>query len=273
MEGNEHLIKINHDNCERCYACIRVCPTKALKLVRDQSYPELMPERCISCGHCVMACSPGAITYRREKEHALELIRSENQTATIVDPSISGEFHDITDYRKFVEMVRALGFDYVSEIAFGVDMIARQYKELLENFRGKYYITANCPAVVQYVEKFQPDLVDNMAPIVSPMVAMAKIMRNRYGGDLKVVSIGSCIAAKEEAQRYSGANRVNAVMTFVELREMFEENNIEESKLEYSDFDAPISRQGSLYPISRGWLQAAGLSEDLIEGKLITAEG
>lgn len=273
MSESEPLIQINRETCERCYACIRVCPTKALKVPREQGYPELMPGRCISCGHCVTACSPGAITYRKEKDVVRELLKGESKTAAIVDPSISGEFHDITDYRKFVEMIRALGFDYVSEIAFGVDVVSQQYKNLLDDFKGKYYISANCPAVVSYVEKFQPELVDNMAPIVSPMIAMAKIMRNRYGGDLKIASIGPCIAAKEEARRYTGASKVDAVMTFVELREMFEEGDIKESKLEYSDFDDPIGRKGSLYPVSRGWLQAAGLSEDLIEGKLITAEG
>ncbi len=270
---NNTLIRINCRKCKRCYACIRVCPTKALKVASEDACPELMPERCIGCGHCVTACSPGAITYQKQKDLARELIKSGSKTAAIVDPSISGEFNDITDYRKFVEMIRALGFTYVSEIAFGVDVIARQYRELIENFKGKYYISANCPAVVNYVEKFHPELVDNMAPIVSPMVAMAKIMRKEYGGDLKIVSIGPCIAAKQEVLRYTGASKVDAVLTFVELREMFDENDIKESKLEYSDFDPPIGRKGSLYPISRGWLQAADISEDLIEGKMITAEG
>ncbi|MCF8218834.1 MAG: 4Fe-4S binding protein [Bacteroidales bacterium] len=269
----EPLLFIDNTACERCYACIRVCPTHALKVSGEEGYPELMPERCIGCGHCVTVCSPGAIEYRKEKDSVLSLLKSDKKTAAIVDPSISGEFHDITDYRKFVEMIRALGFDYVSEIAFGVDVVAAQYKQLLENFKGKYYITANCPAVVSYVEKFHPELVDNMAPIVSPMIAMAKIMRKKYGGDLKIVSIGPCVAAKQEALQYTGASKVDAVLTFVELREMFQEHEIKESKLEFSDFDMPIGWKGSLYPISRGWLQTAGLSEDLLEGKLITAEG
>ncbi|MFW6019063.1 MAG: [Fe-Fe] hydrogenase large subunit C-terminal domain-containing protein [Bacteroidales bacterium] len=269
----EPLIFIDKTACERCYACIRVCPTHALKVAGEEGYPELMPERCIGCGHCVTVCSPNAIDYRKEKEGVLKLLRSDKKTAAVVDPSISGEFHDITDYRKFVEMIRALGFDYVSEISFAVDVVAAQYKKLLENFKGKYYITANCPAVVSYVEKFHPELVDNMAPIVSPMIAMAKIMRKQYGGDLKIVSIGPCVAAKQEALQYSGASKVDAVLTFVELREMFQEHEIKESQLEFSDFDMPIGWKGSLYPISRGWLQTAGLSEDLLEGKLITAEG
>ena len=275
MADNEQepLLYIDQSACEQCYACIRVCPTNALKVREEVGYPELMPERCISCGHCVTACSPGVIDYRKEKDSALQLIKSEKQTAAIVDPSISGEFHDITDYRKFVEMIRALGFDYVSEISFAVDVVAAQYKELLENFKGKYYITSNCPAVVSYVEKFHPELVDNLAPIVSPMVAMAKIMRKKYGGDLKIVSIGPCIAAKQEALRHTGASKVDAVLTFVELREMFNEHEIKEGQVEFSDFDQPIGWKGSLYPISRGWLQTAGLSEDLLEGKLITAEG
>ncbi len=273
MEKADPLISVSEDKCEHCFACIRVCPTKALKMGSDGDVPQLMPERCIGCGHCVTACYPGAITYRDDKDKVRELIASDRKTAAIVDPAISGEFHDITDYRKFVEMIRSLGFDYVSEIAFGVDIVARQYKELFENFRGKYYISANCPAVVRYVEKFHPVLVDNIAPIVSPMIATTKIMRKKYGGDIRVVAIGPCIAAKQDALRYIGGSKVDAVLTFVELRQLFEEEDIQEAKLEYSEFDRPLGNLGSLYPLSNGWVQAAGLSESLIDGKLITAEG
>ena len=83
-------------------------------------------------------------------------------------------FHDITDYRKFVEMIKALGFTYVNEVSFGVDLVAARYKELFEDFKGKYHITANCPAVVSHIEKYYPHLITNLAPIVSPMIATGK---------------------------------------------------------------------------------------------------
>jgi PAS domain-containing protein len=201
------------------------------------------------------------------------LLASKGKIAAICDPTISGEFNDITDYRKFVEMIRQLGFTYVNEVSFGVDLVSGQYKKLLEDFHGKYYIMANCPAVVSFIEKFYPNLINNLSPIVSPMIATAMAVRKKYGSDVRVVFIGPCIATKDEALRFKGDAKVDSVLTFVELRQLFNEFNIRESQLEFSEFDAPFGNKGSLYPLSEGIIQASGLSQDLLTGRVITTEG
>jgi PAS domain-containing protein len=63
------------------------------------------------------------------------------------------------------------------------------------------------------------------------------------------------------------------VLTFKELRELFEEKNIHESQLEYSEFDPPYGRKGALYPISSGILDAAGIGRNNLDGRVITIEG
>jgi iron only hydrogenase large subunit-like protein len=267
------LIHIDTKKCNLSYSCVRICPVNAIKVEAHQEYPEVMHNACIGCGHCIKVCGPGAISYKSSKEQTKKLLESENKVAAIVDPSISGEYPDITDYRKFVDMIRGLGFEYVVEVSFGVDLVARKYHELFEDFKGKYYLMANCPALVSYIEKFHPELVDNLAPIVSPMIATAKVVRKKYGNDVKVVFIGPCLEAKDEAALYKDDGKVDSVLTFLELRELFHEFNITEKKVEFSDFDPPIGNLGSLYPISNGILQAGAMNENLITGKIITTEG
>ena len=267
------LFQIIPHQCIKCYACVRICPVKAIKVDVNSEIPEILSERCIGCGSCFRACSPSAILYRSSIEETKVLLLSPSRVAAICDPSISGEFSDITDYRKFVEMIRQLGFEYVSEVSFGVDLIASKYHELFEDFHGKYYITANCPAVVSFIEKFYPELINNLAPVVSPMIATAKVIRQEYGHDVKIVFIGPCIATKDEALRYEGDGKVDAVLTFTELRKLFDEFNIRESQVEFSEFDPPLGYKGSLYPLSNGILQAASLCEDLLTGSIITTEG
>jgi len=240
--------------------------------VTDQ-FPSIIPERCIGCGSCYRACSPNAISFRSSLEEARGLLASGERVAAICDPAISGEFHDITDYRKFVEMIRQLGFTYVAEASFGVDMVAKEYNQLIGDFRGKYYITSNCPAVVFFIEKYHPELITNLAPVVSPMVATARAVRKKYGQDVRVVFIGPCIAAKNEALTFTGDARIDAVLTFTELRRLFSDFGIRESQLEFSEFDPPLGFRGSIYPISNGIIQAAALSEDLLSGRVITTEG
>jgi len=268
------LIEILDEKCRKCYACVRICPVQAIKVDVKRDIPEILENRCIGCGSCVTACNPEAIVYQDSVEDVKALLNSGKKVAAIVALSISGEFTDISDYRKFVEMIRRLGFAYVHEISFGVDLVAKKYADLFANNRGKNYVTSTCPAIFYYIEKFHPDLIENLAPIVSPMIATAKVLHKKYGQDIKLVYIGPCIATKTEALRYKGTDgQVDAVMTFHELRNMFAELSIKESMLEFSDFDTPLGYKGSLYPISNGLLQAGEISEDLLHGSVVSASG
>ncbi|MFZ4546852.1 MAG: [Fe-Fe] hydrogenase large subunit C-terminal domain-containing protein [Bacteroidales bacterium] len=266
------LVYIVEEKCKVCYACVRICPVKAIELRPSSEMPYIQPDRCIGCGSCLEVCNPKAIKYYDSKPAVNELINSEHKVVALVDPSISAEFDDITDYRKFVKMLIEMGFDYVHDVSFGVDLVAKEYNELISNFLGKYYILANCPPVVSLIEKYYPQLLDNLAPIVNPMIANTKVVRDLYGNDIKVVFIGPCIGAKEEADRFVGNSKVDEVLTFAELRELFEENGIKESNIEFSDFNEPCGYKGSLYPISSGIINASGLSQDLLTGTVVTAK-
>jgi Na+-translocating ferredoxin:NAD+ oxidoreductase RNF subunit RnfB len=266
------LVYIVEEKCKVCYACVRVCPVKAIELKPSSDMPYIEPDRCIGCGSCLEVCNPKAIKYYDSKPAVNALIKSANKVVALVDPSISAEFDDITDYRKFVKMLIEMGFDYVHDVSFGVDLVAKEYNELISNFLGKYYILANCPPIVSLIEKYYPELLDNLAPIVNPMIANTKVVRDLYGSDIKVVFIGPCIGAKEEADRFEGNSKVDEVLTFAELRELFEENGIKESNIEFSDFNEPCGYKGSLYPISSGIINASGLSQDLLTGTVVTAK-
>jgi iron only hydrogenase large subunit-like protein len=87
---------------------------------------------------------------------------------------------------------------------------------LLEDKSGKGYISSDCPAIVSYIRYYHPDLVDNLSPIVSPMVATSRVIRKKLGDDVKLVFIGPCIAKKAES------DEVDEVLTFRELRGMIE---------------------------------------------------
>jgi len=267
------IVEIIKEKCDLNYSCVRVCPVNAIEVKASNDYARIIPERCIGCGSCTSVCPENAIIYRSSVKQTKEILKSPEKKIAIVAPSISGEFHDITDYRKFVQMIKNLGFDHVNEVSFGADIIALKYAEIVNNFKGKYYISTACPVVVHYIQKFQPELISNLTPLVSPMIATAKIVRQLYGNNVKVVYIGPCIDSKDEALLFNNDGKIDAVLTFHELRNLFNEFDIHEGNVEYSDFDGPIGYKGSLMPIANGLLQAADISEDLLTGNVITAEG
>lgn len=269
----EALLKIDTEKCTACYACVRACPVKAIKVESDHPKAAIIPERCIGCGNCHAACSDDAVLIRDGKEQLKKLIKSGDSVAALLDPSIAGEFPDITDYRKFVSMVRKLGFHFVHEVAFGVELVANQYKQLIKNSKGKYYLFSNCPVSVMYIEKYKPDLIKNLAPIMPPVVATSRVVRKIHGEKIRVAYISPLIASKEEAIRIESDEKIDAVLTFIELRELFKEFKIDEKNLEYSEFDDPIAFKGSLFPLSSGILEAAEIDQKILSSKVITAEG
>jgi iron only hydrogenase large subunit-like protein len=273
MNIPDQVIYINEDKCLNSYSCVRACPVNAIEVVPERAHPVIVADRCIGCGLCFLSCSPSAIEYSDSLSDVRKLLASGRKTAALVAPSIASEFDDITDYRKFVGMVRKLGFDYVHEVSFGVDLVAYAYKELFEESSGKYYIMANCPSIVEKIEKYHPHLVSNLAPLVSPMVASAMIARDLHGEDVANVFIGPCIDTKEEAKLYHGGKLIEGVLTFLELREMFRENGIQEKGVKMAEFDPPRGKWGALYPYPAGILQAAGIKRDLVSSHVITASG
>jgi two-component system NtrC family sensor kinase len=250
--------------CRTCYTCVRECPAKAIRIVGGQA--EVIVERCIVCGNCTKVCSQGAKVFLNTTDRVTKLLESEAKVAAIVAPSFPAEFSEIGDYRTLVGMIREIGFDYVAEVSFGADLVAEKFKELISENR-EYYISSDCPSIVNYIRFYHPGLVDNLAPLISPMVAMGRVIREKYGRDIKVVFIGPCVAKKAEN------NEIDEVITFVELREMFSGRNIFPEKVQNSDFDPPCGGRGAIFPVTRGLLQTANINDDAITGNIIAAEG
>jgi len=273
MSDRKPVLYIDDEKCRNSYSCVRVCPVNAIEVKPQKAHPYILPDRCIGCGLCYVSCTPHAIAYRDSKEAVKALLSSVRKTAALIEPSIASEFDDITDYRKFVAMIRSLGFDYVHEVSFGVDLIAASYAKLFAKAEGKYFISANCPSIVKLIEKFHPELIPNLAPLVSPMIATAMVVKDLYGPEVATVQIGPCIDAKDESNIYQSGNLVDSVLTFAELRQLFDEFKIQERLVKMSDFDPPHGNWGALYPLPAGIIQAGGIKRDMVSSSVITASG
>ena len=273
MTESKPVLYINDEKCRNSYSCVRVCPVNAIEVKPQKEHPYIIPGRCIGCGLCFVSCSPHAIEFRDSKADVKELLSSGRKTAALIEPSIASEFEDITDYRKFVAMIRSLGFTYVHEISFGVDLIAHEYARLFSEAEGKYMITANCPAIVKLLEKFHPEMIPNLAPLVSPMIATAMVVKELYGPEVAAVQIGPCLDAKDEVLQYHDGRLIEGVLTFIELRQLFDEYKIQERLVKLSDFDPPYGNWGALYPLPPGIIQAGGIKRDMVSSRVITAAG
>ena len=251
--------------CRTCYTCVRECPARAIRIVGGQA--EVITERCIACGNCTKVCSQGAKVFTNTVDLVRKLLEKQGRVAAIIAPSFPAEFHDVKDHRVIVGMIRALGFSHVAEVSFGADLVANRYRDMINNADGKNYISSDCPAIVSFIRFYHPELTDSLMPVVSPMVAMSRVMRLKYGEDISMVFIGPCVAKKSENAE------VDAAITFLELREMIDAAGVTPDSVTPSEFDPPLGGKGAIFPVTRGLLQTAGVNDDAISGNIIAAEG
>ncbi len=255
--------------CKRCYSCIRECPAIAIRVENGQAV--VITERCISCGHCVTVCSQNAKATRSDIAHVVNDILPGGNAVALVAPSFPASFPD--DYDKIPSALRKLGFGKVCEAAFGADMISPLYIKEIETNGRKTIISSACPAVYNYIEMYYTELIPNLAGVVSPMIAMGRYIKEHIGKDKKVVFIGPCIAKKSEYKDEAVEGAIDSVLTFAELKDIFEKNNILTSELEDGDFDPPYGLTGKSFPLAGGLIKTADISDDILEKEIIVVEG
>lgn len=263
-ESIMELVYTRKELCRTCYTCVRECPAKAIRIENGQA--EVMSDRCIGCGNCTRVCSQGAKVYLRTSDRVKQLLKSAGRVAAIVAPSFPAEFNE-TGAGLFTGMVRKLGFTSVYEVSFGADLVASRYRELIGAGDNKYYISSDCPSTVNYIRYYHPALIPRLAPVVSPMVAMTRVVAEIEGKETPVVFIGPCVAKKAES------SEVNEAITFTELRDLFIDAGISAENAEPSHFDPPLGGKGAIFPVARGLLQTAGINDDTITGNILAAEG
>ncbi|MDD2997914.1 MAG: [Fe-Fe] hydrogenase large subunit C-terminal domain-containing protein [Candidatus Riflebacteria bacterium] len=262
------VVFTNKAQCRDCYRCLRQCPVKAIRMIDGQASVD--PDRCIACGTCIKECPQGAKQYRNDLEQVIRLLKEPFPVAVSLAPSFVAFFSE-WERRRLSSALRKLGFSYVVETAVGA------YPVALESLRNQKKnggsICTACPAVVSFVEKYMPELAENLLPVVSPMLAHAAIIRKKLGNATRIVFIGPCIAKKIEADKSDGLYKIDCALTFKELEEWFERENIKLDCLEDSLFDDQPAGEARLFPLSGGLTRTADMGSDSLISDIIAVSG
>ena len=245
-----NYLEFKNAECKDCYKCLRECPVKAIEVINHQA--QIIAERCILCGKCTEVCPQNAKRVHTEINEVKALLASGETVLASVAPSFVSSF-EIDDFLPMKLALGRLGFADAEETAVGANAVTGEYEKLLKTGKYKNFITSACPAVNRMIQLYYPDALKYLAPVDSPMIAHAKMLK-RLHPDTKVVFIGPCIAKKREG-RESGV--VDGVLTFEDLKNLLEENNIDlktVSRLPHGG-EGEVNR-AKYYPISRGIIKS-----------------
>lgn len=225
----------NGDCSEEKHNCETSCIFGAI--VRDmEGKVVIQDQNCAHCGQCIDTCSLDTLIDKKEFIPLVDILKKkEAPVYAIVAPAIMGQFGDHVTMGQLRAAFKHLGFYGMVEVALFADVLS--LKEALEFDRAVHteedfvLTSCCCPIWVGMVKRVYDNLIPHILPSVSPMVACGRSIK-RLHPNAKVVFIGPCIAKKAEAKEADIRDAVDAVLTFEEVKNIFEATGINPSEME-----------------------------------------
>ncbi len=220
--------------------CFDVCKYEA-QMYKRSSGPIIIEDKCLSCGRCTVSCSYGALADKIEFIPLVDLLKDEDtRVFAAVAPSIAGQFGDDISMGQLRTAFKFMGFEDMVEVALFADILtikeAYEFDNLV-NTKDEFFLTSCCcPVWINMVERSYPEMLEHMSPSISPMIASGRFLKKLYP-DSKVVFISPCTAKKAEAKDPRLEDAIDFVLTYQELKEVFEVLKIDLINLPADDKD------------------------------------
>lgn len=170
-----HSVTLETEKCKGCTNCIKRCPVEAIR-VRDGK-AMIVQERCIDCGECIRECPNHA---KVAVTDTLDKLSEYRYRIALPAPSFFGQFKEQVNIEDVLGAFKGIGFDEVFEVALAAEIVGYIVHEFLKDYKGKRPIFSSaCPAVVRLMQIKYPELLEQMAPFLTPMEVAARIAKEQ----------------------------------------------------------------------------------------------
>ncbi len=292
-----NAIVLEPRKCISCGRCIEVCQKVqnvwALSMLNRGIETRMAPagdiqladSPCVHCGQCSAHCPVGAIIEYDECTDVWKKLRDPYAYCIVqIAPAVRvaiGESFGVPNGTlltgKLYAALRRMGFKTVFDTNFGADVtIVEEATEFVRRLNSDPaslpLITSCCPAWVDFMEKFHPDMVNHFSTCKSPHQILGVLAKTYYAKKRRIdpatiymVSIMPCTAKKYEVQRSkdmfaSGYQDINVSLTTRELARMIKQAGIDFANLPDEAPDSILgeySGAGTLFGVTGGVMEAA----------------
>lgn len=248
------LEKVCEDCPEEEHDCRNTCKYEA-QVYKKNKGPVIINNKCLNCGECVTSCDFGAIADKIEFIPLIDLLQDEKvDVYASVAPAIAGQFGDRVSLGQLRTALKLLGFTDMIEVALFADILsmkeAYEFNNLVKTENDFFLTSCCCPVWINLVKRNYPQMFEKMSPSVSPMIASGRFLKKLYP-KAKVVFFSPCIAKKSEALEPDLKEAIDFVLSFTELKQIFEALEIDLETLPSTDKDQ-ASYGGRIYARSGG---------------------
>lgn len=253
MSELSRVIYVDREKCVSCHKCIAVCPAK---LCNDGSkdYVEIDSRLCIGCGQCIEACPHGARYGIDDFDKFMVDAAEGDSIIAIVAPAAASTFkgHDL----ELNGWLKSLGVKASFDVSFGAELTTKSYVEYMKKANPKVVIAQPCPALVTWAEIYRPNLLQQFAPVDSPMAHTMKMIRKFYPqyATCKIAVISPCYAKRREFDEI-GLGDYN--ITFKSIVKHLEDNHVDITDYGKIPYENTMAERGTLYSTPGGLMRTA----------------
>ena len=271
------IITTDVEKCAGCNKCIFECPVDAnsAKIVNDKNKISVDPDKCIHCGHCIKICDHGARDYTDDTAEFFARLKQGAKISALVAPAIRSSF---SDYKKLIGFLKDAGVNLVFDVSFGADICTWAYLKAVTEENLKSIIAQPCPVIVNYIQKYSPELIPSLAPIHSPAMCSAVYMKEYMGITDELAFISPCIGKKTEFDDPNTQGYISYNITVNKLKEYMQQKGINLNSYPSKEFDEcrthlgfTFSRPGGLrenveyYTGGKAWVKQVEGTDEVCE--------
>ncbi len=238
------LINIDHAKCTNCHICIMVCPVKYC--IKDEKTVNVNEELCIGCGRCYHACPHDAIRMIDDFNVFQDAVKRGEKIFLIVSPAVTTSFkylkNNLITYLKETFIIERI-FDE----SVGAELASILYMNSIKKISNVPLITNQCPAIVEYLKIYHPELLTNLPQVHSPSIILAKLIREIYKFEGIIAYLGPCLSKRREFRDPETDGIINFNILFQSLDQYLKQHDVNLTKYRESDFDYIKPERGAVF--------------------------
>ena len=253
------MIYTDLDHCIGCNKCVRYCPVLKANVTLFDENDDMAPSKisvdhkeCVLCGACMDACTHDTRLLVDDTEDFFNALAKGKKISVLLAPAFLLTYPQ--QYGHILGYLKSLGVNKFYSVSFGADITTWGYLNHItkNNLQNKGMIAQPCPSIVSYIEKHQPQLIDRLMPVQSPMMATAIYLKKYMGVTDELMFLSPCIAKKYEIESKRGLGMINYNVTFTAFMERLRGVNLHNYPVLDDDIDYGM---GALFPSPGGLKQ------------------
>lgn len=246
------------DKCVGCNKCIEICPVDlanevyvtadgARKIRVDDTY-------CLHCGACIGVCDHGARDYTDDTDDFFRDLAAGESISIVAAPAALTNF---AEAERVFGYLKSKGVRHFYDVSMGADITTWAYLRAIEKYGLKSVVAQPCPAIINYCERYIPDIIPALSPMQSPLMCLAVYLRKYQGVTDKLAFLSPCVAKVDEIHDPNNKNLVQYNVTFRKLQEKIVREGVRVASF------APVPFEGRPAGIGHTYSRPGGLKENI----------